>query len=99
MKSSRTSTASCRQWTAPRSASPASAPPSPRAPRGGLAPARQRWPRLPDELRADPLRRPDADTLLTQLCTHFAGTEDGERLIFDEMLLFLAAGSQTSVAS
>ena len=70
-----------------------------RATRRGFAKALHRWRRLPEELRTDPPRRPDTNTLLSHLCAHFAGTEDGERLIHDEMLLFLGAGSQTSVAT
>lgn len=68
----------------------------------GFEAAVARWRLLPADLRAKAPARPEAGTLLANLVAAFDpdGTDpDGARKIADEMLLYLAAGSQTSAAS
>jgi cytochrome P450 len=70
--------------------------------RAGFTAAVRRWRDLPRQIRADPALRSEEGTLLAQLAARFDpdGTDaEGGRIIGDEIMLFLAAGSQTSAAT
>jgi enediyne biosynthesis protein E7 len=67
-----------------------------------FGPAVRRWRELPNRIRAAPQTRDPEGTLLALLMDRFQGQQDsdgGNRIVDEEMLLFLAAGSQTSAAT
>lgn len=70
--------------------------------RPGFADAIGRWRDLPRQIREDPAMRNEEGSLLWQLATKFdpeGSDAEGARIIRDEIMLFLAAGSQTSAAT
>src|SRR5262249_56897641 len=68
----------------------------------GFADAIRRWRELPREIRSDPAMRSEVGSLLWHLARKFdpeGKHPEGARIIGDEIMVFLAAGSQTTAAA